>query len=482
MIKLRLILTLATAALAASTARSENGDPPNVLFIISDDLTAESLGCYGNAQCQTPHIDALAEQGVRFTRAYCQYPVCGPSRAALMSGMYPQEVGVTGNGSSDRFTGTMGKRPSMTELFRDNGYYTARISKIYHMRIPGDITAGVNGPDHAASWTERFNCQAPEWMSSGEHVQLSDGKLNRNPDKHYGLGFGTAFYVVKTDTDGNEQPDVQAASKAIELLEKHRDEPFFLAVGLVRPHVPLVAPREYFHPYPAPEMKLPPQMDGDLADVPGAGKLKTSQQIGLGGKPQKQRGVLAAYYASVSFMDDQVGRILDAVRRLGLEDDTIVVFTSDHGYHLGEHQMWQKQSLHEESVRIPLIVHVPGMPAATATTLAEQIDIYPTLAELAGLSLPDHLRGKSLVPALEDPATQLRDQIYSFRGNAHLIRTGRWAYMNYGRGGEELYDLEDNPAQFTNLASNPEYADQLAQMRSKLQVKLGGMEPAEARR
>lgn len=174
---LRLVLAFAFAGLSVSAAYSSEKAPPNVVFIISDDLSAESLGCYGNDQCQTPHIDALAEKGVRFTRAYCQYPVCGPSRAALMSGMYSQEAGVTGNGSSDRFTEVMGDRPSMTQLFRRDGYYTARVSKIYHMRVPGDITAGVSGPDHAASWTERFNCQGPEWMSSGEHIHLTNENL-----------------------------------------------------------------------------------------------------------------------------------------------------------------------------------------------------------------------------------------------------------------------------------------------------------------
>ncbi|MDB4679993.1 sulfatase-like hydrolase/transferase, partial [Planctomycetaceae bacterium] len=156
---------------------SSAADRPNILFIISDDLSAEALSCYGNQQCQTPHIDSLAKQGMKFTRAYCQFPVCGPSRAALMSGMYPQAVGVTGNGSSENFTKRMGNRPSMTQLFKENGWYSARVSKIYHMRVPGDITKGVDGPDHAASWSERFNAHAPEWMSKGGHTHLTNEKL-----------------------------------------------------------------------------------------------------------------------------------------------------------------------------------------------------------------------------------------------------------------------------------------------------------------
>ena len=199
-------------------------DRPNVLFIISDDLAAGALACYGNEQCSTPHIDRLAAAGTRFTRAYCQFPVCGPSRAALMSGLYPPTIGMRGNGDSRRFTEVLGERPSMTQHFRNNGYYTARVSKIYHMRVPGDITAGVDGPDHAASWTERFNCQGPEWMTEGEHEHLTNEKLNRDPHKHYGLGFGGAFYVVRGASDGAEQPDTQAATKAIELLEASESE------------------------------------------------------------------------------------------------------------------------------------------------------------------------------------------------------------------------------------------------------------------
>ena len=224
--------------ISASTSAAK--DKPNVLLIISDDLTKTALGCYGNPQCKTPHIDRLASQGMQFNRAYCQFPVCGPSRAAMMSGMYAQAIGVTGNGGADYFSKNLGDRPTMSQHFKNNGYYAGRVSKIYHMRIPGDITAGVHGPDHADSWTERFSMHAPEWMSQGEHRHLSNERLRFEKETHYSLGFGGAFYVVKGSTDGEEQPDVMATNKAIDLLQKHRDEPFFLAVGLVRPHVPLV--------------------------------------------------------------------------------------------------------------------------------------------------------------------------------------------------------------------------------------------------
>lgn len=448
--------------------------PPNVLFIISDDLTAEALSCYGNVQSKTPHIDQLAREGVRFTRAYCQYPICGPSRAALMSGMYPPAIGVMNNPEAERFGERMGERPSMAELFKRNGYYTARVSKIYHMRVPGDITAGVDGPDHAASWTERFNCQGPEWMSSGEKGNLTNEKLDFDPDKHYGLGFGGAFYVVKGDTDGAEQPDVQAADKAIALMRAHKDGPFFLAVGLVRPHVPLVAPAKYFAAYPDGAMRLASQVEGDWDDIPNAGISKNSQAIGLD-TPDKKQQVLSAYYAAVAFMDAQAGRVLAELDALGLRENTIVVFTSDHGYHLGEHDFWQKMSLHEESVRIPLIIAAPGGKAAVTDSLAQQIDLFPTLAELAGLDVPPHCQGKSLAPALADPRAEVHEVVYTCMEKAHLLTAKRWAYIRYGDGSEELYDLAKDPRQFFNLAGDAAYDGALADMRDKLAAKQAAM-------
>lgn len=456
-----------------------SAEKPNVLFIISDDLGSQSLGCFGNEQCQTPSIDKLASQGMTFRRTYTQYPVCGPSRAALMSGMYAQAIGVTSNGASDKFTKNLGDRPSMTQHFRDNGYYTARVSKIYHMRVPGDITAGVDGPDHHASWTERFNCQAPEQWSEGEHSHLTKERLKPDPKRsiHYGLGYGGAFYVVKTPGDGAEQADMKASAKAIEILEERAKDkqPFFLAVGLVRPHVPLVAPESFFEKYPAETMKLPKQVEGDWEDIPKAGMVKNSRSSGLDSQVKKQQ-VLEAYYASVSFMDAQVGKMVDAIDRLGLGENTIVVFTADHGYHLGEHEFWQKMSLHEESTRIPLIVRMPGNKQAETKALSQQIDIYPTLAELCGLSIPAHVQGKSLASLWSNPQTNVHDEVYTLRNrNDHLLRTDRWALMRYGNGDLELYDMQNDPQQFTNLASDSKHQETLQTLQAWLDEKLSEM-------
>ena len=445
---------------------------PNVLFVISDDLTATALSCYGPTQSRTPHIDGLARRGVRFTRAYCQYPVCGPSRAALMSGLYPQAIGVTSNGQSRKFTEHLGPRPSMAEWFKRHRYYTARVSKIYHMRVPGDITAGVDGPDHAASWTERFNCQAPEWKTPGVHRHLTSQQLNPDRSKHYNLGFGTAFYTVQSEGPGTEQADVQAVDKAIELLQTPRTEPFFLAVGLVRPHVPLVAPTAYFQQFPAADMKLAPAVAGDWSDIPVAGRSLSSRRIGLAGQPAKQQAVLSAYYAAVAFMDAQVGRLLAALQRGGHQQNTVVVFTSDHGYHLGEHDFWQKLSLHEESARIPLIIAGPAIKPAVTDSLAQQIDLFPTLAELAGLSVPVHCQGQSQLGTLRNPQHRVHNEVYCMKRGAHLLRSERWAWLSYQDGSAELYDMRNDPHQFTNLVDQPAHAEVVAQMRRRLKSRL----------
>ena len=426
----------------------------NVLFLISDDLTAEALSCYGNQDCKTPNIDALAQSGMRFDRAYCQFPVCGPSRAVVMSGLYPQAIGVTGNGSAKHFEKNMGARPSLPQHFRNHGYHAARVGKIYHMRVPGDITAGVDGPDHPPSWTEKHNCKGPEWMSTGTSRMSSNEKLNRDPDKHYGLGFGTAFYTVEADGSEGPQPDTMAAKRAIEILRRQSatKKPFFLAVGFIRPHVPLVAPAPFFKQYPTDSVSVPEQFRDDWSDIPRSGISRNGVATGLDAVPGRRRQVIADYYAAVTYMDSEVGRILAELDRLKIREETIVIFTSDHGYHLGEHDFWQKMSLHEESTRIPLIVDVPDKSPGITKSMAAQIDLYPTLVELAGLPVPTHCQGHSLVPVFDDPEAIIRPYAYCLRGRDHSLRITNWAYMLYRDGSEELYDMRSDPKQFHNLA------------------------------
>ena len=454
-----LIMMVATMAGAA--------DRPNVLFIAADDLNM-SLGCYGNAVVKTPHLDALAARGMRFTRAYCQYPACATSRAALMSGMYPRAIPITKDYTADELTKALGDRPTMAGLFKRSGWHTARVGKIYHLRVPADIIEGEHGEDHEASWSERYSFKAPEWMTEGEFEDPgNEGPESRERDPRE---FGIIFYAVRGTGDGAEQCDVQAADKAIELIGRMKDQPFFLAVGFVRPHVPLVAPAPFFEPYPAAEMKLPRTTSDDRDDIPERGLSLTSEDFRLTTQAKKKR-VLAAYYASVAFMDAQVARVLAALDENGLRDDTIVVFTSDHGYHLGEHDLWQKESLHEESVRIPLILSGPGTLRADTAALAEQIDIYPTLAELCGLEIPAHVQGKSLKPVLADPDAEVHAEVYCARATGHVLRTARWSYISWTDGSEELYDMQQDPEQFTNLARDPAHAEALAEMKQRLSTK-----------
>lgn len=457
--------------LCTLTAGAQSPRKPNVLFIISDDLTTTALSCYENKACQTPNIDRLAAEGIRFTRAYSQFPVCGPSRASLMFGYYPDATKTYGYVSGRDAVGP--GRKSWAQLFKDNGYYTARVSKIYHMGIPGDIEKGSDGTDDPDSWTERFNSQAAEWQAEGESELVQNNPFGTIPRKG-----GNVMTIVKATGDDLVHADGKTAAKASELIRKHKDKPFFLAVGFVRPHVPFVAPAAYFKPYPHDQVVLPPQVVNDWDDIPAQG-INYVTSLNAMMSEEQERKAIAAYYASVSFMDAQVGKVLHTLREEGLEDNTIVIFTSDHGFHLGEHRFWMKVSLKEESVRVPLIIKVPGKPAAVCHSLSELIDLYPTVAELAGLDVSSHLQGSSLVASLNDPSLEVREEAFSISARSgkfsYLLRSKKWAFIQYGEdgsGGVELFDMEHDEKQFNNLADYPRYRDIVAMFKQKLKQKL----------
>jgi len=444
----------------------------NVLFIISDDLTATALSCYGNKVCETPNIDAIAARGTRFTHAYCQATYCGPSRASFMSGYYPHASTAFGYVSPRPY---IGDRATWAQHFKNNGYYTARVSKIYHMGVPGDIEKGNDGTDDPASWTERFNSQGPEWAAPG------DGEtLENNPDGKKPAVGGNTFVVVEADGDDLVHSDGKTAKKAVELIEKHKDEPFFLGIGFVRPHVPFVAPQSYFPPFkPYANHVLPEKVEGDWDDIPKFGiNYKTSVNMKMDLRRQKK--AVGGYLASVAYMDAQVGKVLNALKRAGIEDKTIVIFTSDHGYHLGEHDFWAKVSLHEESAAVPLIISVPGKQPAVCHSLAELLDLYPTVSSLCGLKVPENIQGKNLAPLLDDPSLRVRDAAFSVdpRGNGNrgfLLRDDRWAYIQYkedASAGVELFDMQNDPQQFTNLAEQPEHQPTVAAFRKRMADKL----------
>ncbi len=449
----------------------------NVLFIISDDLTSTALSCYGNSAVQTPNIDSLAARGTRFTRAYCQGTYCGPSRASFMSGYYPHATGVL---SYTNPRPQIGDRATWSEHFKNNGYYAARVSKIFHMGVPGGIEIGGDGRDHDGgngadderSWTERFNSLGPEWKTPG------DGEtLENNPDGNKPVVGGNTFVVVEADGDDMVHSDGKTAAKAVELLHQHGDEPFWLGVGFVRPHVPFVAPRSYFSPFkPYEKMQLPEKLAGDWDDIPRPGiNYKTSKNMKMDVRRQKK--AIGGYYASVAYMDAQVGKVLDGLRSAGLDDQTIVIFTSDHGYHLGEHDFWAKVSLHEESASVPLIISVPGKQPATCDSLVELLDLYPTIASLCGLEVPTHVQGKDISRMLDDPTFTVRDAAFSVAPSSKgfLMRESRWAYLQYGEDaarGQELFDMDTDPQQFTNLATSNEHAKIVERLQAKLARKL----------
>ena len=450
-------------------SKKNKNNKPNVLFIIADDLTATAVSSYENKMSHTPNIDNLAAEGTKYTRAYTQYPVCGPSRASLMFGYYPNATTTYGYVSGRENVGP--SRKSLTQLFKDNGYYTARVSKIYHMGVPIDIETGSNGQDDEASWTERFNSQGPEWTAEGEAELVQNNPYGLKPRKG-----GNVMTIVKADGDDLAHSDGKTAEKAVELIKQHKNNPFFLAVGLVRPHVPFVAPSKYFEPYPHEQMVLPPKVENDWDDIPARGINYVTSVNGEMSEEQEKKAV-AGYYASVAYMDAQVGKILKTLKEEGLEDNTIVVFTSDHGFHLGEHRFWMKVSLHEESVRVPLIIKVPGKAPAVCNSFSELLDLYPTLADLAGIEASKGLQGKSLVKTLNNPQVEVRDFAFSVSqgGKSFLVRNHKWAYIQYDEdagAGMELFDMEYDTKQYNNLAHNPAYDDVVQEMQLKLTEKL----------
>lgn len=474
--------TLSTIILALSAglswAAAATPQRHNILFIISDDLTYTALSCYGNTVCRTPNIDKLAEQGVRFTRAYCQGTYCGPSRASLMSGYYPQAIKMLGYRSPRK---AIGDRATWAQHFKINGYHSARVSKIFHMGVPGGIEAGTDGADDPASWTEKHNSPGPEWKAPGEGETLEG-----NPDGKKPVVGGNTFVVVEAEGDDMVHSDGKTAAKAVELIERfaRMDKPFFLGVGFVRPHVPFVAPKSYYPPFlPYSKMTLPEKLAGDWDDIPPQGiNYKTSVNMKMDIRRQKK--AVGGYYASVAFMDAQVGKVMHALEAAGLREKTIVIFTSDHGYHLGEHDFWAKVSLLEESALVPLIICVPGKQPAVCHSFVELLDLYPTTASLCGLDVPERLQGKDISALLDDPTGKVREAAFCANGKGTLLRSDRWAFIEYSmrkprsKKGKalpaalELYDMKNDPQQYTNLAKEPKYAHIVEALRDQMAAKM----------
>jgi len=455
------LLAVAAAMLAADVALAANSKP-NILFIAVDDMNND-LGCFGHPFVKSPGIDRLAERGVRFERAYCQFPLCSPSRSSLLTGLRPDSTRVFD--LQYHFRQDLPDVVTLPQLFASNGYYVARVGKMYHYGNPGDI--GTNGLDDRVSWMERFN------PAGRDKTTLELDIINYTPKR--GLGSAMAFLADATGTDP-QHTDGKVADQTIQLLEQHKDKPFFIAAGFYKPHTPWITPKKYFDMYPMEPISLPKITAQTPSDYPELALASTRPWPYFGITPDQARECKRAYYAAISFVDAQIGRVIDAVDRLGLRDNTIIVFWSDHGYHLGEHGLWFKQSCFEESARLPLIISVPGRKSAgqASSRPVELVDLYPTLADLAGLKLPKHLEGFSLRPLIEDPKAQWNHPAYTQvqRGGdpGHSVRTDRWRYTEWGFGkkGQELYDHENDPQELHNLAGDAKYADVVAQMKALL--------------
>lgn len=459
---LAVVVATGPADVLAATGDASKPRRLNVLFVMADDLNC-SLGCYGAAGVKSPNIDRLAARGLRFDRAYCNYPVCNASRTSLMSGRRPDTTGVVDNITPTR--AVLGDVVMLPEHFRHNGYTARKVGKIYH-----------TGPqfEDERSWDEdvredsRAKNPANEWIT-----------YERGPIK-----------IVNAKDE--EVWDGVVATQAVEWLDEMAasDRPFFLAVGFRRPHTPYISTEKYFHQFD-PTMFHP--LLGPPEHLPRIPRLALTYLLGQQAFPTEKPGeMMAAYHASITFMDAQLGRVLDALDRLQLWDNTVVLFTSDHGYHLGEHGgLWHKMCLFEETARVPLIVAAPECVRGEATSrLAELVDIYPSLCELCDLRLAGGLEGDSFVPLLHDPNSPGKRVAHTvvsrgYERNAaggsldpkvmgRSVRTDRWRYTLWPDGTAELYDHHADPHEWNNLAHDEKLGDVVAEHQALLQIRSDG--------
>ena len=445
---LTLLSLIAFAVCGVGRCAEQTTSKPNVLFLICDDLNCD-LACYGHPSVKSPNIERLAGRGLRFQHAYCQYPLCGPSRASFMTGLYPDQSLVLRNAIYIRQH--VPNVLTLPQMFRRQGYVATRIGKIYHYNVPRHI--GTGGHDDPDSWDFTINPRGRDREEEDQIFSLRPG------------GFGGTLSWLAAEGSDAEQTDGIAATEAVRLLKRYAQQgtSFFLAVGLYRPHTPCVAPKKYFEMYPLDEIVLPTVPAGYLDTLPRPARqsvTRKKEQVNL--SDELARKAIQAYYASITFADAQLGRILDALDETGLSKNTIVLFTSDHGYHMGEHGHWQKTTLFENAARVPLIIAAPGLQTAgrSTTAPAEMVDFYPTLGELCGLTPPTYLSGVSLVPVLNDPAARPRQAALTQYASGYSIRTLRYRYTEWGAqgaDGAELYDHESDAKEMINLANRPQH-------------------------
>ena len=429
--KLRFILLMALGLAATCPGiRSLAEERPNVLFIAVDDLNHWVGHLNRNPQTQTPNIDRLASRGARFTHAYCAAPVCNPSRAALMSGLRPSTTGVYDNGEDWR--PVIAPEKTLNVTFRNAGYWVAGAGKIYH-----------GGYERREDWDEYFHARGGQ----------------PKPDGMGGVGGIKFGAVVANDED---LADYKTADWVIERLKRPHSQPFFLACGFVKPHMPWYVPQKWFDKFPLDSIQLPPHQAGDLDDIPSAGRAFAAPEgdharmLASG----RWKEAVQAYLATIAYMDMNVGRVLDALDQSPHKANTIIVFWGDHGWHLGEKEHWRKFALWEEATRAPLIWVVPGLtkPNSRCDRTVDFMSLYPTLCDLCQVPTPSHVEGTSLRGLLADPnAAWDQPALTTFRRGNHAVRSEGWRYIQYADKSEELYDETADPYEWNNLAGRSEH-------------------------
>ncbi len=442
----------------ATAGAQEGAQRPNVLFIAVDDLN-DWIGCLGgHPQTKTPNIDHLAARGVLFTRSYCAAPACNPSRAALLTGIRPSTSGVYLN--SQPWRPAMPDVVTLPQLFMKGGYNVVGGGKIFH-----------GGFNDDASWHEYFK-------------QGGDPKPKTVPAN--GIAKTAHFDWGPVDETDETMNDYRVVNWAIDELQKERDKPLFLACGLYRPHLPWYVPKKYFDAFPVDEIILPEILDSDLDDVPELG-VRMAKPEGDHKKvldsDNHQRAV-QGYLASIAFADAQIGRLLDALDKSRYAKNTIVILWGDHGWHLGEKLHWRKFALWEEATRAPLMIAAPGItkPGGRCKRTVSFMDIYPTLADLCGLPVGEHLEGETLRPLLEQPSLEWdRPALTTHGRNNHAVRSERFRYIRYSDGTEEFYDHNADPMEWKNLANDPDLAP-LKQQLAKWLPKKNAIDAGRAKR
>ncbi|HEY1661019.1 MAG TPA: sulfatase [Verrucomicrobiae bacterium] len=469
-------------------AQKTSSRKPNVLFLMADDCRVE-LGCYRSMfGAKTPNLDALAQSGVQFDRNYCQFPLCNPSRASLLTGRNPTKTSVLGNRTD--FRTAHPDWTSLPQLFRQNGYVSVRAGKIFH--------GGIDDPkawDASTAWSVEdeggMQSNGVGHVMDTSKIAEHDERDLRSP-KLAGVtpdspdGPRRAFYsdrIVILDGNGEGHGDYHTADQTIANLQKYQDQPFFIACGFVKPHSPPTAPQKFFDLYDPAKLKLTPDFAAMPTVPPGFPPAAIRPHnadlfIGRGASEAEAREVIRAYLASISWMDWNIGRVVAELDRLGLRENTIIVFLADHGYQLGEKGKWSKAgSLFEMGTRVPLLVSAPGAAGngRTCTRIVESLDIYPTLVDLCGLPKSPELEGASLAPLLKNPAATWDKPaftIWSEDGatiHGTAVRTEQWRYAEYGKegiNGAMLLDPHADPLEMKNLANDPQYKSVCAELSS----------------